>query len=384
MRIGHFLPHYPEPGGITTMVLGLSGGLITGGHDVVVYGYGDTEIDGADRVRDKARTAGLKERVASTPRFGAHDRLTVALTENRDRLDVAVIHGMFGIHSRRIARAFTRGTIPYVACPHDPYAPQAFETRPITKRVFWLVSEAPYLRSAAAVHILAPSHERFLRDRGVSVPTLVLPNGVATTNGIAGPLRDRDDAEGALHAWFLGRWDVHNKGLDLLMDALGSDGSLRERVRLHIAGRGSLQERHHLESMISERGLQRSVVLEGFVPDAAEAIRSADVIVLPSRFDGFGQIVLESLVLGTPVVVSTGAGASEFVREQDGALHADPDPASLARALSLAAHDLEALRSAARAGRERLIVEYGWDRLAVRWADAVTRVVSGSADGDRA
>lgn len=56
----------------------------------------------------------------------------------------------------------------------------------------------------------------------------------------------------------------------------------------------------------------------GFVRDTEALFSAADCTLLPSRYDAFGQVVTESLLCGTPVIVSTMTGASAIVTEQEG------------------------------------------------------------------
>jgi glycosyltransferase involved in cell wall biosynthesis len=56
----------------------------------------------------------------------------------------------------------------------------------------------------------------------------------------------------------------------------------------------------------------------GFVKDTESLYTAADCTLLPSRYDAFGQVVTESLLCGTPVVVSTMTGASAIVTEKEG------------------------------------------------------------------
>ena len=116
LRIGHFLAHFPEPGGTTTMLIGLSEGLIHLGHRVYAYGFGGRRTvtaarAAADEASDRIDQAGINVRVfraaahLSAPFLSNSKALTSRLATNRDRLDLMVVHGAFGIFSSRVARA---------------------------------------------------------------------------------------------------------------------------------------------------------------------------------------------------------------------------------------------------------------------------------------
>jgi glycosyltransferase involved in cell wall biosynthesis len=368
------------------MLLGLGSGLTQQGHEVFVYGYGGgAGRDPDEQTLRKAADAGIQVRVIHRPTglsplplaFG-RDRLLLTLAANEDRLDLMVVHGIFGRFSGRIAQACMKAGTPCIACPHDPYSPELFGTRTIVKRAYWRLFEAPFLRRMRAVHVLAPSHVGYLRALGISTPAFVVPNGLGRGEPEELPqesdrsrLPARQDERFLL--LYLGRWDVYNKGLDLLLKALDADPTLGSEFTIQIAGKGSKRERRELERLISRLHVADRVSLVGFLQDTGSAIRSADALILPSRFDGFGQVVIEALSLGTPVIVSSKAGCSEFLSPDLGALVIEPDIPGLVRGLRSALQTKHELREAARASRARLAREFDWDELARRWLEEVGR-----------
>lgn len=71
-------------------------------------------------------------------------------------------------------------------------------------------------------------------------------------------------------------------------------------AKLVILGNGTL--RGELMSLIDQLGLHDRVVLPGFVMDPYPWFRSADLFVLSSRWEGFGNVIVEALECGVPVV----------------------------------------------------------------------------------
>ena len=390
LRIGHFLAHFPEPGGTTTMLIGLSEGLIHLGHRVYAYGFGGRRTVTAGRAEagdaaDRIDRAGINVRVfgraphRAAPFPSNSKALTSRLAANRDRLDLMVIHGVFGTFSPRVARACRRADVPAIACPHDPYSPELFGPRRAVKAAYWHLIEARYLQGTAGIHLLAPSHMQHLRNRGIRVPAFVVPNGIDPAFFDYGKSSVSDQGLSVdgdeLRVLYFGRWDIYNKGLDLLLRAMAEEGRTAA-TRLEVAGKGSEEERRTLLGLIASLGLQERVSLVGFVPDIQMAIRSAEAVILPSRFDGFGQVVLESLALGTPVILSSRAGASEYLGEEHGVLAMDPDVPGIATALKQAARSKNRLTHAARSARQYLEREFSWRVLAERWVEGVDRAIA--------
>ncbi len=75
-----------------------------------------------------------------------------------------------------------------------------------------------------------------------------------------------------------------------------------EPVRLDILGEGS--ERPHLEALIQTMELEQQVHLLGFQPNPFSYMAEADIFVLSSDFEGFGNVIVEAMALGKPVIAT--------------------------------------------------------------------------------
>jgi glycosyltransferase involved in cell wall biosynthesis len=73
-----------------------------------------------------------------------------------------------------------------------------------------------------------------------------------------------------------------------------------------------------LEQVVRESKLSDRIVFHGVIP--SEQVRTvlaeADCAVLPSRFDGWGMLVNESLAVGTPVICTAACGAAAIVTDE--------------------------------------------------------------------
>lgn len=108
---------------------------------------------------------------------------------------------------------------------------------------------------------------------------------------------------------------VRRQGLENLVSAVAALKPRYPAILLYIAGQGTL--RPELEAQIAQAGLQDNVKLLGFVPDEvlATTYRGADMSIVPTvALEGFGLITIESLAVGTPVLVTPVGGLPEAVR----------------------------------------------------------------------
>ncbi len=104
---------------------------------------------------------------------------------------------------------------------------------------------------------------------------------------------------------------IHRKGIDLLLRACGELPATGWRLDCY----GDGPERPRLEQIVSSLGLADRVAFHGVVTNDAvrSALTRADCAVLPSRFDGWGMLVNESLAAGTPVICTASCGAASVV-----------------------------------------------------------------------
>jgi len=121
------------------------------------------------------------------------------------------------------------------------------------------------------------------------------------------------------------------KNYPLLIEALAL---LRPRVpaRLFILGQGD--EDRAIRALVAAHGLDEAVVLGGFQKNPWKYIARADVFALTSHYEGFGNVLVEAMACGVPVVATRSPGTSEIVRDGvDGLLIDRHEPAAVAAAL---------------------------------------------------
>jgi glycosyltransferase involved in cell wall biosynthesis len=137
----------------------------------------------------------------------------------------------------------------------------------------------------------------------------------------------------------------------------------QHQVRLMILGEGS--ERSHLESLVQELGLAEDVVFGGFVANPYAYMARASVLVLSSAWEGFGNVLVEAMAAGTPVVsTDCESGPAEILANgQYGKLVAVADSEGMAKAIMATlekAPDGEALKKRANEfSLKNALIEYG-------------------------
>jgi glycosyltransferase involved in cell wall biosynthesis len=153
---------------------------------------------------------------------------------------------------------------------------------------------------------------------------------------------------------YYGRFDIFQKGIDILIDAARSVLSGRPGLRLVLAGRG--RDRDRVKRLVAQAGLEAVASVEVDIDAArrAELFAGAVAMAMPSRFEGFGMVAAEAMAAGVPVVASGLDSLPEVVgAPESGVLFRAGDPADLARALDSLLDDAGERHRLSRAARER-------------------------------
>lgn len=165
---------------------------------------------------------------------------------------------------------------------------------------------------------------------------------------------------------YFGRLDWFQKGLDTLLQATALLARERPELELRIAGRG--KDAARVEETVRELGIGRHVRMLGAVTEEQrrELFAGARVLMMPSRFEGFGMVAAEAMAAGVPLVAAAAGSLPEVVDAPAGGRLVPPgDPAALAAAVASLLDDPAAratLTESARRSAER----FRWERIAAQ------------------
>jgi glycosyltransferase involved in cell wall biosynthesis len=152
------------------------------------------------------------------------------------------------------------------------------------------------------------------------------------------------------------------KGPHILLEAMARVVKSVPDTELVFVGKGSMVE--DLISMSRRLNIQDNIRFVGFVSDnqrKAMYYRSADVFALPTFAESFGNVGLEAIAVGVPVVASNVGGVPDIVRNGEVGILVPPrDPAKLADSLITLLEDSDLRERMGSAGRA-LAQDYSWD-----------------------
>jgi glycosyltransferase involved in cell wall biosynthesis len=198
------------------------------------------------------------------------------------------------------------GTIRYVV--REANTPSAIAGQGVKRALYGWGYRHLYRR---AHRVLAPAH--FVRDELVAagVPkslVSVLYNPV-DVDAVRAAGRAPSRVTGPGRRFVAAGRIAEQKGFDRLV---GMASALDPEDRITVYGDGPLRSR--LEADAARRGVAERITFAGFTEDLAPWIAGADAFLLPSRWEGLPNVILESLALGTPAIATPEAGAIDEIR----------------------------------------------------------------------
>ncbi|MEH3105866.1 MAG: glycosyltransferase family 1 protein [Sphingomonas fennica] len=273
---------------------------------------------------------------------------------------------------RAVSLARRRGT-PVVASVHT-----RFETYP---RYYGFAFLEPlveaglrrFYRRCDAIFAPSESMAQLLRDQRMNYDVGIWSRGVDRDDIFTPERRDMawrrslGFADGDVVIAFVGRL-VMEKGLDVFSDAVDQLARRGVAHRVLVVGEGPARDWF-------ERRLPQAV-FTGFQKgeDLARAIASADLLFNPSVTETFGNVTLEAMAAGLPVVAARATGSLSLVADGvTGRLVRPGGTAAFVEALADYCARPDARKAAGAAGREAS-ARYGWDQVNQELVDAYLRI----------
>ena len=147
-----------------------------------------------------------------------------------------------------------------------------------------------------------------------TVASLISPKSISTiSNFVKLPVTQVSNAalpSPILKLIFLSRIE-EKKGLDILINALAL---VNIPFNLTIAGDGDRDYVTSLRILADKKGISDKITWIGFIRENKfDVLRQHDLFILPSYDENFGNAVIESLAMGTPVLVSEQVGLADYV-----------------------------------------------------------------------
>lgn len=381
MRILQIVPTYHPAvryGGPIESVHGLSRGLVSREHDVHVF---TTNIDGPgesnvplDQVTELDGVSVRYFPVERLRRLYRSTEMGRALREELSSFDIVHAHSIYLWPTFAAARHAADTKLPLVISPRGMLVRSLVEQKSRLIKTLWLrLVERRNFQRASAIHFTSRLEMKDAEEFSLPLPRpFVIPNGIdMEEQQPAEPLPSRDDR--APMILFLGRisW---KKRVDQLIRAIAAV----PEVRLIIAGNDEEGLVPSLEALSSELGVEDRVSFHGWVrgPEKQRLLRDASVLALPSLSENFGNVILEAMAAGAPIITTPQVGAAEIVEKEQAGLIVEGRAESIANAITAIIRDPDTGRRMAGNGARAARDHYTWNAIAALMEREYAAIIS--------
>ncbi|WP_084374923.1 glycosyltransferase family 4 protein [Neobacillus soli] len=158
---------------------------------------------------------------------------------------------------------------------------------------------------------------------------------------------------------------VKEKGFDTILEAAAIAKEKELACFFVIAGKGPMLEKYR--SQIIKQKLESHVLFVGYISDEQRnaLIEGSEMAVIPSLYEPFGIVALETMILGKPTIVSNTGGMKGIVKHlQTGLLMVPGNPESLLEQIEFLIENPQKADEIGKKGRQIVKSLYGWNRIA--------------------
>jgi len=270
-------------------------------------------------------------------------QLLLALWKEIRSFDVVHIHAWWNLVSMLSCFIALIRNVPVILSPRGTLSSYTFTNRHVGLKKMLHITIGKFLLNRCHIHSTSEREQ-------VAIAQLLNPKSIFNIYNLVNlPVYIPPPAyqSGMLKLLFLSRIE-NKKGLDLLFDALAE---LSIPYQLSIAGSGDEAYIEKLKMKSRQLGIAERLEWIGFKTHSKfDLIASHDILVLPSHDENFGNVVIESLCVGTSVLISKEVGLAEYVQKNNLGWICDTTVSSIQENLSHIYHS---------SGKLKIIREFG-------------------------
>lgn len=298
-----------------------------------------------------------------------------ALPSPFNKPDIIIFEEFFKMEFIPVYKEVKKLNIPYVIIPRC----QMTEKYLINKRLKKIIASTFFFKSfaknASSVQFLSKQEsddsKKFYKGN-----SYIAPNGIDLQENV-----EIRKYTGKQTGVFIGRYNVWQKGLDLLSEALSKrkDHLIKAGIAIDLYGpespSGSATDANEL---VEKFGLKDIVSVNGaaFDKEKEEVLKKADFFIHTSRFEGMPMAVLEALSYGLPCLLTQGSNLREDLEKHNAGWGADTEVDSIVNAIDDMISNLDKWEEKSR-NALNMAGDYSWEKIAQQNHNEYREIING-------
>lgn len=223
-----------------------------------------------------------------------------------EKFDVIQLQSMWDLRYHIVAKTARKHRIPYIITPRGMLEPWCLSQKKWKKKLAMALYQMKDIKRSACVFTTAEMEALHVRDLGVDVPMVVIPNGIETDGYPCRISKDKVKKQ----ILFLSRIHI-KKGIELLIDAF--DRIIKKNADMDdwtvaIVGNGEEGYIRELKRKVEDLNLRDKVkILAPVFGDAkVKLYQESSIFCLPSYSENFGMVIAEAMSCGVPCITTNG------------------------------------------------------------------------------
>lgn len=231
------------------------------------------------------------------------------------------LHSVFYLPNYSVAQYLKKKNIPYIHTPHDSYSKESMQDNRLLKSIYIKAFDKAVMDGAKTVHAITRqgvhSISQYTNNPNIKLITNFVPE-----------VPQIEKVEIKKQLCFIGRIDIHQKGIDLMLESFSEFIKYAPDTRFVLVGQYLDHEIMDLMALIEKYQLNSSQVkIMGKVSavEKYQILSESYAYFQLSRFEGFGLSIVEALSMSKPVIISDKIPISNVIQQYEaGCIITDP------------------------------------------------------------
>lgn len=253
--------------------------------------------------------------------------------------DIVIIHSIYFFEYYFIYKILNNMKISYLVEPHGSFSRLAQKKSLWKKKFVNNTILRGFFKCAKGYLFLSELEQKdSIFRKNIE---LIIPNGISkVTKTVLNQKKSMNSNN--TYIYFVGRFDIETKGMDLLFDAINILDKRKENIVIDLYGVGDDAQIEYINSRIDEFNYIK-VTNKGpiYGEEKEQILRKYDIMVLTSRHEGFPMTVLESLSYGVPCIATSGANVSHIIMNNNVGIVTSQNPKDIANSIIKMKKNLE-------------------------------------------